>query len=84
MLIAHKGLSVSNGTNGTLHTDLRVQQPIVNVSLVQARLQIAFRTANRLVDALATMALLEETTGARRNRRFRYTPFVELFEERPQ
>lgn len=40
---------------------------------------MAFITANRLVARLETLGLLEETTGGKRFRRFRYTPYLALF-----
>jgi hypothetical protein len=39
----------------------------------------AFATANRVVEALCGLGLLEETTGHNRNRVFSYAPYVAMF-----
>jgi Fic family protein len=76
-LIQEKGLS----TLGLRLLDLLFQRPILNVNLVKKDLDITFVTASRLVDRFRTMHLLKETTGHRRNRRYRYEPYLTLFEE---
>jgi Fic family protein len=62
--------------------DLLFEQPVVNVGFVRDSLKVSFVTANRLVDQLAELGLVEETTGGQRNRRYRYTPYFQLFAER--
>ncbi len=61
--------------------DLLFQHPVVNVNLIKDQLGIAFATANKLAEQFQEAGLLEELTGARRNRRYRYTPYLALFEE---
>src|SRR3990172_6915229 len=61
--------------------DLLFEQPILNVRLAKDRLRVSFPTADALIDRLRDMGLLEETTGWQRNRRYRYTPYLNLFEE---
>ncbi|MBI2246638.1 MAG: Fic family protein [Armatimonadetes bacterium] len=70
------------GANGLRLLDLLFQSPIVTVNFVTRHLDVAFVTANNLVDKLEAIGLLEETTGGRRNRRFRYAPYLALFEEK--
>jgi len=77
-LIQEKGLS----TLGLRLLDLLFQRPVLDVNLVRRELDITFVTAGRLVEQLRTMHLLRETTGQKRNRRYRYEPYVVLFEER--
>ena len=60
--------------------DYLYERPIVSVRMVQQRLDCAFATANKLVDQFVELGLLRETTGGRRNRRFRYGPYLVLFE----
>jgi hypothetical protein len=48
---------------------------------VKERLGVSFVTASKLVEQIQRLVLLRETTGARRNRRYRYTPYLALFEE---
>ncbi len=55
------------------------QQPVVNVSAVQERLQVSYVAANTLISGLSDIGLLEEITGGRRNRMFRFTRYVDLF-----
>lgn len=69
------------GRYGAPLLDVLFQQPIVHVHLVQERLGITFKTANKLVDHFAALGLLMERTGGRRNRRFRYGPYLDLFQD---
>lgn len=80
----HRALLQSEGLglNGLRFLDLLFQRPLVNVNLVQERLGFSsFTTANKLVEQLEALGLLEEVTGGRRNRIFRYTPYWRLLEE---
>lgn len=69
------------GINGLRLLDLLVQSPLVNVTFVGERLGISFVTANTLVKQFQNLGLLDEVTGSKRNRRFRYTPYIQLFAE---
>lgn len=62
--------------------DLLFRQPVVSVPLTAMVLGVARPTANSLVSSLEDMGLLRETTGFRRNRRFEYTEYLDLFAER--
>ncbi len=79
-MIQEGGLS----TLGLRLLDLLFQRPIANVNLVKRDLGISFVTAGRLVDRFRTMHLLKETTGQKRNRRYRYEPYLTLFEEQKE
>lgn len=71
------------GINELKLIDLLFQRPLVNVALVQRELGVeAHRTAGKSIDRLIDLGYLEEITGRRRDRVFRYTPYVELFEGR--
>lgn len=70
------------GVNGLRLIELLFGSPFVNVNYVRERLTpngIAFATANSLVTAFERIGLLQEVTGGRRNRVFRYTPYLDLF-----
>jgi len=54
-------------------------QPIVAVKELVERLGITMAAANNVVARLEAEGLLREITGQRRNRRFRYEPYVALF-----
>lgn len=69
------------GTNGLRLLDLLYHYPIVNVRFVESRLGIAFVTANKLMHAMQELEIVEETTGHKKNRRFRYTSYLLLFTE---
>lgn len=70
------------GLNGLRLLDLLFQRPLINVNLVRDNLGVrSYNTANNLVEQLAALGLLEETTGGQRNRVFRYTPYWRLLEE---
>lgn len=60
--------------------DILFEQPILSVQAVEERLECAYVTANKIIDQLAELDLLREFTGGQRNRRYRYEPYVALFE----
>lgn len=70
-----------SGGNGLRLLDLLFQWPLVNVNFVKDRMKVTFVTANRLVKRFERLGLLEESTGRQRNRIYRYTPYLRLFEE---
>jgi hypothetical protein len=55
--------------------------PIVTVSTVREWLDVTPAGANQLVNRLVDIGLLGEITGYARNRRFRFEPYLQLFEE---
>jgi Fic family protein len=56
-------------------------RPLVNVNYLTRALGVSFPTANRLAGRFADLGLLREVTGQRRSRRFRYDPYLSLFDE---
>lgn len=69
------------GSNGLRLLDLLFEWPLVTVRFVAERLRVSFVTANRLVAQLVESGLLEEFTGGERFRKFRYGPYLALFDE---
>ncbi len=72
------------GLNALRLVDLLFERPIINVNLVRDQLSpggVAFGTANQLVAEFERLGLLEESTGRRRHRQFRYQPYLDLFSE---
>ncbi len=67
------------GLNGLRLLDLLYERPLINVGLVRDRLELSFVTAGKLVEGFQAAGLLNETTGKRRGRVFRYSPYLELF-----
>jgi Fic family protein len=60
--------------------DFIYTRPIVNVGLVASELGVTFATANKLVDAFERLDLLDEVTGRKRDRVFRFSQYLALFE----
>jgi Fic family protein len=60
--------------------DYLFEQPLVSINMVQERLGCGFPTASKYVEQLAEEGILRETTGYQRNRRYRYDPYLSLFE----
>lgn len=75
-LIADK---LGGSANGLLLLDFLFQRPVTTVRLVEEALECSYATANKLVGQFEEMGLLQETTGYQRNRRYRYSPYLELF-----
>jgi Fic family protein len=69
------------GHNELRFLDLLMQRPLVNVKLVQDMLGVVDMTASRLIERLTGLGLIEEITGRRRNRVFRYAPYWHLFQD---
>ncbi len=67
------------GLNGLRLIDLLFERPLVNVNLVRDSLDVSFVTANKLVERFASEGFLDEVTGGRRYRVFRYSPYLRLF-----
>jgi Fic family protein len=57
------------------------RRPVVNVGMVASLLGSTFPPASELVTTFANLGLLTELTGQKRNRFFRYTPYVELLQQ---
>ncbi len=57
------------------------QQPLVNIKTVMARLEVSFPTAAKLVASFEELGILEEFTGFKRNRVYRYAEYLGLFSE---
>ena len=74
----HLGRAAANG-----HRVLEqlYRRPFVSVSDVQAMAGTAYRAANRLVARLVEIGILEEITGDRRNRVYRYNPYLQILED---
>jgi Fic family protein len=67
--------------NGHRIMDRLFEQPVVGVATVREWLGITPAGANNLVNRLAEIGLLREITGYARNRRFRFDPYLKLFED---
>ena len=77
----HMGRTAGNG-----HKVLEslFDRPIVKVSDVKAMTGTTYAAANGLVSRLVQLGILSEMTGYARNRRFRYAPYIALFNDGAQ
>ena len=57
------------------------KKPIISVKEVRDITGTSNPAANQLVRRLVEQGILDEITGQKRNRRFRYGPYIRLFEE---
>lgn len=57
------------------------ERPVVNIAAAQGVLEVSWPTANKLVQQFAGRGILQEMTGLRRNRVFRYQPYLQMFAE---
>ena len=60
--------------------DYLFEQPIVSVKLVQKHLACTYPTAKKQIKQFVEWRLLREITGHERNQRYRYDPYLALFE----
>jgi len=69
------------GTHAIQMLDHLYTRPVINVAAAQEALHISWPTANKLVLQFAARGILREMTGLRRNRVFRYEPYLQMFTE---
>lgn len=67
--------------NGLRLLDYLCQQPVVDVNRVSDHLDVTFQTASNLLRDLERLGLVDEMTGQRRMRKYRYAPYLALFAE---
>lgn len=60
--------------------DALFEQPVVTPGALAKRLGISYPTANGIIAKLEELTILREMTGYRRNRRFAYAPYLDLFD----
>jgi Fic family protein len=65
--------------NGLRLLEWLYRRPVFSVANVSELLDVSTQAANTLVERLTKLGLVEETTGNKRNRVFRYQPYVVLF-----
>ncbi|HLJ62899.1 MAG TPA: Fic family protein [Stellaceae bacterium] len=75
------GRSAGNGHRVLEHL---YENPIVSVNSVRDLIGTTYTAANQMVERMVGLGILEEITGQVRNRRFRYAPYIELFNEERQ
>jgi Fic family protein len=69
------------GAHAIQFLDYLYERPVINVAAAQGVLGVSWPTANKLVQQFAGRGILQEMTGLRRNRVFRYQPYLQMFAE---
>lgn len=72
---------IANAGYGTRLLDYLFEHPVVSIAQVEQHLKCVYKTAAKLVEELESMNLVEEITGQKRNRRYRFHPYVSLFKK---
>ena len=71
----------SSAGGGHIVLEYLYKHPVLSVNDVRKITGVSYTTANNLVYSLVANGILEEITGRRRNRLFRYAPYIEIFNE---
>ena len=81
----HRRLAISQnfGKYGWPLLDLLAQQPIVTIKFASARLRSTPTTVGRLLDQMVSLGIVAELTGRKRYRVYRYSPFLNVLNDRP-
>jgi Fic family protein len=79
----HRSQLASEGraSGNLLHAlDRLFEHPVITVRTLERDLDVSYATANNVLTRLLELGLIEESTGYKRHRRFKYTPYIALFE----
>jgi Fic family protein len=77
LITEHLGRAAGNGHRVLEHLYMR---PIISVKEVRSITNTSNPAANQLVQKLVEQGIVNEITGRKRNRRFRYESYIRLFE----
>jgi len=80
MVTAQLGRAAANAHRVLEHL---YQRPILGVADVRQLTGTTYTAANNLVSRLSDLGIIQETTSNRRNRLFRYKPYIRIFHESP-
>ena len=81
----HRRVATSKnlGMYGWPLLDLLAERPIMTIRHASAALGATPTTIGRLFDQMVSMGLVDEVTGQRRNRVYRYSPFLDVLADDP-
>jgi Fic family protein len=68
------------GSSSARLLDALFEYPKISIGVARSILGCSYITAAKAVGALENSGIIEEVTGRRRNRIYRYTPYLRLFE----
>jgi Fic family protein len=69
------------GAHAIQFLDYLYEHPVTNVAAAQAALGVSWPTASKLVQQFVSRGILREMTGLKRNRVYRYEPYLRMFVE---
>ena len=78
---AHRASVQAWGGHSLKLLDYLFERPLINVNVASEYLGVSWPTANKLVQQFEEAGILGEVTGHKRNRVYRYDPYVALFSE---
>ncbi|WP_426748473.1 Fic family protein [Myxococcus faecalis] len=61
--------------------DFLFERPVITVRATEEHLSCSYVTASSVIESMVAVGLLRETTGQKRNRLYRYEPYLALFEK---
>jgi Fic family protein len=67
--------------NGHRVLEYLYRHPIISVAEAQELIGTSYTAANAFIERFSELSIIEEFTGQARNRRFRYTPYINLFND---
>lgn len=74
-------LKLASNAQGVRLLDHLFEKPVMSVRAAEQYLGCSFATAASTIEQLEAAGLLRETTGQKRNRLYRYEPYLSLFEQ---
>jgi Fic family protein len=81
----HRQLVTDNfsrsAANGHRVLERLYTRPIISASQAKELIGSSYQAANDLIERFTELGILNEFTGQARNRRFRYTPYIDLFND---
>jgi len=70
----------SMGANEMRLVEFLFSHPLTDIQSAQRKLDVSYNTAAGAIGKLESAGLLKETTGAKRNRTYRFYPFLDIVE----
>ena len=64
--------------------NLLAEQPVITIRYASARLGATPTTVGRVLDQMILRGIIEEVTGRRRDRVYRYSPFLDILADDPE
>jgi Fic family protein len=78
---SHRAMVALLGGNAFKLLDHLFRQPLVNIGTASEILEVTFPTASKLVAGFENEGIIDEVTGYKRNRMFRYSSYLKLFSD---